>query len=183
MSTNSISHVSPVAATTAREPTVASPATRHAKPPAQTDVRSQPNASIVASNLEVSIRAGNDSLALLYRTAIDRLNEILGPEFGQDAIQAAAGQDNTPEATAARIVSLSTGFFEAYKARNPDQDASAQLSSFMDQIRSGFEQGYEDARGILEGLGVFDGDIAAGIQKTHDLVLKGYADFVATQQG
>src|SRR5689334_22712344 len=35
------------------------------------------NSAIVESSLSVSIESGNQPLALLYRSAIDRLNEIL----------------------------------------------------------------------------------------------------------
>ena len=41
---------------------------------------------------------------------------------------------------------------------------------------SGFEQGFRDAQGILKGLGVLKGDIAAGIDRTYELVMTGYAE-------
>ncbi|MBS1186732.1 MAG: hypothetical protein H6R04_750 [Burkholderiaceae bacterium] len=141
----------------------------------------QLNASIMQASLDVSISSKNEPLALLYRSAIDRLNEVLKPELGENAIQNAASQDNTPEGTAGRIVSLSTGFFEAYKAQHPGEDGASVLQNFMDTIRSGFEKGYKEAVDILKGLQVFEGDIASGIGKTYDLVLQGYADFQQAQ--
>ncbi|UUZ55674.1 DUF5610 domain-containing protein [Massilia sp. H-1] len=58
----------------------------------------------------------NDPLALLLRSAIEGVNEALAPTLGKDAIQnAAATQDNSPEATAGRIVQLSTAFYDAFR--------------------------------------------------------------------
>ncbi len=145
----------------------------------QASLRAEFNASIVQASLDVSISTKNEPLALLYRSAIDSLNELLEPEFGPNAIENAASQDNSAEATAERIVSLSTGFFEAFKAQNPDDENV--LESFMETIRAGFEKGYNEAVEILEGLSVFEGDIAADIQKTYELVMQGYDDFASAR--
>nr|WP_314629418.1 DUF5610 domain-containing protein [uncultured Janthinobacterium sp.] len=139
----------------------------------------QLNASIMQASLNVSIGAENEPLALLYKTAITNINEALKGQYGDDAIQNAASQDNSAEATANRIVSLSTGFFDAFKKQNPDLDDDAALSKFMDTISGGMEKGFKEARDILGGLKVLGGDIAGNIDKTYELVQKGYADFVA----
>ena len=146
-----------------------------------TSARVQSNAAILQASLEVSIRAGNEPMTLLYKSAIDSLNEILAPELGENAIQNAASQDNSPEGTAGRIVALSTGFFEIYQTQHPEKDAATALEDFMTLIRSGFEKGYQEAVDILKSLQVFEGDIAADIEKTHALVEQGYADFEASQ--
>ena len=139
----------------------------------------QLNASIMQASLNVSIGAENEPLALLYKTAITNINEALKGQYGDDAIQNAASQDNSAEATANRIVSLSTGFFDAFKKQNPDLDDDAALSKFMDTISGGMEKGFKEARDILGGLKVLGGDIAGNIDKTYELVQKGYADFIA----
>lgn len=145
--------------------------------------RTQLNAQILQASMDVSIKAGDDSMALLYRTAIDHINELLAPEFGPDALQAAMQQDNSAEATAGRILSAATGFFDAYAARYPDKDAETVLRDFVDLVRGGFEKGYGEAHDILKGLGVLGegSEVAAGIQKTFDLVQKGFDDFLATK--
>lgn len=154
-----------------------------AEPTAQQGTaRSQLNLSIMQASLEVSISAGNSPLSLLFKTAIDRLNEALAPEFGADAIQNALSQDNTPAGTAGRIVALSTGFFEAYKQNHPGEDVATVLKNFMDTIRGGFEKGFKEATDILTGLQVFSGDIASNIGKTYERVQQGYADFEAAQR-
>lgn len=141
--------------------------------------RLQLNASIMQASLNVSIGSENEPLALLYKTAITNINEALKGQYGDDAIQNAASQDNSAEATANRIVSLSTGFFDAFKKQNPDLDDDAALSKFMDTISGGMEKGFKEARDILGGLKVLGGDIAGNIDKTYELVQKGYADFIA----
>jgi hypothetical protein len=140
------------------------------------------NISIVQASLEVSLSTQNEPLALLYKTAITNLNEALQPQFGENAIQNAAGQDNTPDGTAGRIVTLSTAFFESYKGQHSDEDPDTALKNFMDIVRGGMEKGFEEAREILDGLKVLQGDIAGNIDKTYELVMKGYADFEASQK-
>lgn len=139
------------------------------------------NGQILQASLQVSIQSGNDGLALLYRSAIEQLNTALAPELGPNAIQNAMGQDNSAEATASRILSLSTGFFDAYAARYPGKDPEAVAKEFVALIRGGFEKGYGEAKDILTGLNVLgeNSTIASGIAKTYDLVQKGYDDFLA----
>ncbi len=147
------------------------------------EARTQLNASIVKASFEVAINSQNEPLALLLKTAITGINDALKPEFGENAIQNAVGQDNTPEGTAGRIVSLSTGFYEAYKAQHAGEDDATTLKNFMSTIRSGFEKGYKEASDILQGMKVLSGDIASNIGKTYELVQKGYADFEAAHNG
>ena len=146
----------------------------------QAEARSQLNVSIVQASLSVSISSQNEPLALLFKSAIDSLNEVLKPTLGENAIQNAANQDNTPEGTAGRIVSLSTGFFDAFKKQHSGLSDADALKQFMATIRSGFEKGFKEASDILQGLKVLSGDIATNINKTYDLVQKGYADFEAS---
>lgn len=139
----------------------------------------QLNAAILQASMNVSISSQNDPLALVYKSAITSINEALQADFGDDAVQNAASQDNSAEATANRIVSLSTSFFEAFKKQNPGMDNDAALEKFMGTISGGMEKGFSEARDILKGLNVLQGDIAGNIDKTYELVQKGYADFVA----
>ena len=146
------------------------------------EAKTQFNASIVTASFDVAISSGNESLALLYKSAINSINVVLKQDRGDNAIENAFGQDNSAEGTAGRIVSISTGFYEAFKRQHPGEDEADVLSNFMSTIKSGFEQGYKEAADILQGLGVLGGDIKSGIEKTYDLVLQGYADFEAAQR-
>jgi hypothetical protein len=141
-------------------------------------LRKDLNVGILQASMEVSIRSGDQSQALLFRSAIEGINEALAPTLGPDAIQNAMGQDNSAEATAGRIVSMSTAFFDAYAARRPGDDPETVLRDFMDVIRGGFEKGFGEARDILSGLGAFNGAVESDVMKTRELVLQGYDRFM-----
>lgn len=136
------------------------------------------NASLVKAT-QVSIGVKDQSLALLLNTAIDKINEALAPELGEDAIQKVAdsGLDVSPEATAERIVSLSTAFYSAYKEQNPEEDDSVSLENFLDTIGAGIDEGFEQARDVLESMKVLEGDIASNIDETYNLVQDKLAAF------
>jgi hypothetical protein len=167
----------------AAEPTVSreQPAVASTASP-RVQARDQLNAAIVQSSISVAIGSGNEPLALLYKSALTGINEALAPDFGPDAVQKAAGQDNTPEGTAGRIVSLSTAFFDAFKAQHKGEDEGAVLQKFVDTIQGGVDQGFKEARGILGGMKVLQGDIAGNIDKTESLVRQGLADFLKAHQ-
>lgn len=152
-------------------------------PTTAAEQRSQLNAQIVQSSLDVSISSGNDGLALLYRSAIEHLNEQLAPELGPNAIQNAMSQDNSPEGTAGRILSQTLAFFDGYARQHPNKDPEQLLHDFVDTIRGGFEKGYAEAAKILEGLGVMGegSHVAQEIGKTYELVQQGYDDFLQSR--
>lgn len=146
---------------------------------AATRSRLQLNLSIMEASATISIGAQNDPQALLYKSAITGINEALRAELGENAVQNAAKKDNSPEATADRIVGLATGFFEAFKKQQPGMEDDEKLQKFMETVKSGVEQGFKEARDILKGLNVLGGDIATNIDKTYELVMKGFSDFAA----
>jgi hypothetical protein len=129
------------------------------------------NVSILEA-AEANLGARDKPLALTLRAIIDELNTVLEPDLGPNAIDAAveSGLDVSPEATAERIVGLSTAFFPAFREANPDESEQEALVHFMDVIRGGIEQGFAEAREILQGLGVLEGSIADNIDLTYDLV-------------
>jgi len=159
-------------------------------------VKQQFNASILQASLAVSISSQNDPLALVYKSAIENINQILKPQLGDNAIQNAASQDNSPEATAGRILSFIKSAFQMFSlgssaqspggANNTDgsstdgTDQNAAFDNFMSLIQKGVDQGFSEARGILSGLNVLNGDIASNIDKTYDILKKGIADFIAS---
>ena len=150
-------------------------------------LRSEQNARVLQASMDVSIKSANSSLALLYRAAIDRINEELAPELGPNAIGDAAMPVGAPEATAGRILSMSTAFYDVYaaQAKNKDKDAETVARDFVNLIRGGFERGFGEARDILSGLGVLgeDSPIEQGISKTYALVMQGFDDFLASKLG
>lgn len=137
------------------------------------------NSAVVQSSLNVAISAGNEPLALVLKSAITGINEELKAKFGDNAIQNAASLDNTPEGTSERIVSLSTAFYSAFRQQEGLEDNAASREQFIGVIRAGFEKGFEEAKEILDGLKVLKGDVASNIDKTFELVMKGYDAFLA----
>jgi len=138
------------------------------------------NAVILQAQLDVSLSSGNNSLALLYKTALQSLGEALEPTLGADAIeqiQQRGTEYYTPEATAERIVQLSTNFFARYQESHPEQELEQQLDDFLALIGGGVDKGFAEARDILQGLDVLQGGIADNIDKTYELVFAGYDQF------
>lgn len=148
-------------------------------------VQQETNVRILEFSLEVSIRSGDQSQSLLFRTAIENINERLAPELGPDAIQnaAASGEDFSPEAVANRLLSFATGLFDAFATQRSGEDVDQITRDFVDVIREGFERGFGEAREILEGLGVFSGDVESNAMRTFDLFMKGLDDFLAERLG
>jgi len=135
---------------------------------------------VAGSAQAARLSSGDNPLALTYRTALESLNDVLAPELGPNAIQQAydSGLDVSPEATAKRIVSQSTGFFQAYQKQHPDKDAATAAKDFVELIGQGIERGFAEAREILSGLDVLQGEVAANIDRTHDLVQEGLKSFL-----
>jgi hypothetical protein len=140
------------------------------------------NAHLLEMSAEVSLRAGNEPLSVVFSTAIAALNAELGEVTGKEnPLQAAVdeGLDVSPEATAQRIVSMSTKLFAAYLENNPNPDEDQAKAAFIDIIRAGIEKGFEEARSVLDGLQVLQGDIAGNVDKTYSLVQQGLDAFLA----
>lgn len=142
-------------------------------------IKSSTNTAILSASLDVSISTGDKSMQLLYKTAIDNINQILKPEFGDNAIQAKASEDQSPDATAGRIVSLSTAFFDKFMEQRPGVDKATAAQQFRDVLTKGIDQGFSEARNILSGLNVLSGDIAGNVDKTYELVQSKMDEFFA----
>ena len=129
----------------------------------------------------MSVSSGDKPLALLYKTVLEALKEYVEPVLGENAIEDAyeSGLDVSPEATADRIVTQSTAFFSAFAAqdRNKGLSEEEQVDRFLEVIGGGIDQGFKEARDILDSLGVLEGDIASNIDKTYELVQSGLEAF------
>ncbi|WP_417760478.1 DUF5610 domain-containing protein [Shewanella sp.] len=137
------------------------------------------NTAILAAQEDVALSSGNQPLALLYRTAIEAINEELAPSMGENAIQnnATNGVDYSPEATAGRIVDFATQFFSVYQQQNRGLAFEDQLNGFMSVIGGAIDKGFGEAKDILEKLQVLNGDIAAGVDDTYEHVQSGLQAF------
>ncbi len=143
-------------------------------------IKKQNNKAVLQASVSVSVGVGNEPLALLYKTAIKGINDVLKADFGDNAIATAldSGIDASPQATADRIVSMSTAFFTQYQEQNADMSTEEAVKSFVKLIGGGVDQGFSEARDVLKGLKVLDGDIASNIDTTYNLVQKGLQAFV-----
>ncbi len=144
-------------------------------------VKKQLNKSILEASMNVSLSVGDQPMTLLFKTAIEGVNKALEGQLGPDAIQHAYddGLDVSPQATADRIVQMSTAFFGKYQESHPDLSTEDALNSFTKLISGGIDKGFKEARDILGGLNVLkEGNIAANIDATYDLVQKGLQAFV-----
>ena len=141
--------------------------------------RKKLNQAILSSASEVTLSSGNKSLHLLYRSAIESLNKTLEPELGENAIERAAEnpEDFTPENTAERIASFALNFYSAYQDQHPEMSEEEGVNSFIDLMSGAVEKGVNEARGILDGMGVLEGDIAGNIDKTMALVQERFEAF------
>ncbi|MFP8845872.1 DUF5610 domain-containing protein [Shewanella baltica] len=137
------------------------------------------NQAILSAQQDVNIKSGDQSMTLLYRAAIESINKELAPTMGENAIQTAYdnGVDTSPEATADRIVSFATQFFSIHQQQNSGMSLSDQLDSFMGIIGGAIDNGFKEAKDILSGLKVLQGDIADGVDKTYGLVQEGLQAF------
>ena len=137
------------------------------------------NVAILRANERVSLSSNNDSLSLLYKTALEGINAELEPVLGENAAQKVydSGVDTSPDATAERIVAFISGFYSRYKELNPDRSETEQMDSFLKIIGGGIEKGFADAKDILKGLKVYEGEISEGVDKTYAKVMSGLETF------
>jgi len=140
--------------------------------------KKQLNAAILESTINVS--ASDSPQALVLKTALEGINDALKETLGDNAIQTAydSGLDVSPDATAERIVSLSTAFFSSYQQQHPELSQEDAVSNFTALISGGIDQGFSEARDILSGLSVLEGDIATNIDSTYDLVQEKLTAFI-----
>ena len=146
----------------------------------QFDAKQGLNAAILESVKEVDLSTKKEPLSLLYKSAITNINEIISQSTGlENGIEEIVKQeiDTSPEATAERIASKIGDFFKAFMEKNPDIDSEMAFDSFMREVKKGIEQGFEEAREILEGLNVLNGDIESSINQTYDLLQMKLSDY------
>jgi hypothetical protein len=127
-------------------------------------------ASLASSALNPSFKqysAPARSAAEPQQTLANRLAERLGlkpEELGGKA------KDYSPEKVSDRIVNFVAGNL----ARAAKSGASAEeLQNNLQQFRSGVEKGFADARAILDGFGVLNGEVAANIDDTYKRIQDG----------
>ncbi|PCK06963.1 MAG: hypothetical protein COA42_16750 [Alteromonadaceae bacterium] len=171
------------ASSTAAPPESAQPRAEQAQateqPTSAATRKAQTNAATLQAHLEVSVGSKGNPLALVLKAALEGINEALAPTFGDNAAEKIrdSGVDVSAEATADRILTLSTGFFDRYQEQHQDLSLEEQVDSFISLIAGGVDQGFGEAKNILDGLGVLNGDLADNIDRTYSLIQSGFDDF------
>ena len=125
MSASAPAGASVQAADAARQNSAAASRLQRQAPTTESELRKDLHIGILQASRQVSIRSGDQSQALLLRSAIEGIDEALAPTLGPQAIQNSMDQDRSAEATAGRIVSMSTAF-RAAPGRCP-RDRAARL--------------------------------------------------------
>lgn len=137
------------------------------------------NAMIMENQLKLSTGDEDNSMKLLYKAALEGINKELEAEFGPNAAEKVknSGVDTSPQATADRIVGFATAYYQKYSEQYPDMAEEERLDKFLELVGGGVDKGFEDARGILDGLGVLNGKISEDIDSTYALIQDGFAKF------
>lgn len=118
-----------------------------------------------------------NSLSLTARQIVDKINEQLKVAL-PEGVQSLSPEEVTPEATAERIVSGVTAFFEVYAKQNSNLSGDELVDSFISEVTRGVNQGYGDAVKILEGIGAFDVEgVRDGVERTRTLIDEKLATF------
>ena len=104
--------------------------------------------------------------ALLNRQIADKLEQRFKEEGVE--LKGLQAEDFTPEKVSERILGFVSGRILA------EQDNDRQLE-LMEQARQGIEQGFAEARDILDSLDVLNGRVKEEVDSTYDLIQQGLA--------
>lgn len=141
----------------------------------------QRNMMILEANYSVSLNSKDNPNSVLFQRAIDAINKELEPTLGKNAAQNAfdSDVDFSPEATAERIVGFATAFFPLFQQNHEGEGASLeqQLDDFIDLVGGGVDKGFGEAKDILTGLDVFNGEVEENANQTYDLIYEGFDKF------
>jgi len=128
------------------------------------------NGGVIDNNINLSLEDGENTLAFVFKAAVQNINEALEPSLGPNAIQATfdSGAEPTPESTASSIASAATSLFGGFQDSNPELSPEEALSEFTAILRSGIEQGFNEARTVLDNLNGLTEDVSAKIDSTQE---------------
>lgn len=110
------------------------------------------------------------ALSLTAREIVDKINEQIKVSLPA-GVQSLKPEDVTPEATAERIVTGVTAFFDIYAKQHKNLQGEDLVNSFLSEVRKGVDKGYSEAFDILKSLGAFKFEgVQEGIEKTKSLI-------------
>ena len=88
--------------------------------------------------------------------------------------------DFSSEATAQRIFTFSISLFGVYQSQNSDESTESALASFEQLVRDAIDEGFGEARGILDELGRLDEEIAEFMDATYSILDRLLDEFFQT---
>ena len=136
----------------------------------------QATSRLTTAPLDATERQVADALQQAY----DELYERAGKSDYMASI--ADTSDRSAEATAGRILGGITGYiYKAYQLGHPDMTAE-RFDAFQTQVLKGFDQGLNEAKGMIGVAGLLDPEMTRDIGKTEDLVHRGLEDFFAREK-
>ncbi|MBF0622872.1 MAG: DUF5610 domain-containing protein [Magnetococcales bacterium] len=133
---------------------------------------------VVSVTAFVDIERANETM---IDKIVAQLNAHLEESEGFQPIEDLNPADHTPEKTAEFIVASATGFFSAYTENHSDEESQAVLDGFVGLIRGAINEGFRQARSILQGMDVLNGSIKGGVDLTQRLVNEGLDKFYQDQ--
>ena len=89
------------------------------------------------------------------------------PSIGANSV---SPTDFSAEATAERIFTFSISLFAVYQSQNPDDSMEAALTDFEQMVRDAIDEGFGEARSIMEGLDGLTEQIDEFIDQTYAIL-------------
>ncbi len=129
-------------------------------------------ATVQGDKVEISLSANmtvETVNGILNDSVIEQINKAI-QEAGIDLrIEEELESDQSPEATAQRIVEFAAGFLDGFEAQHAGDTALARISGFMTLIRDAIREGFTDARDFLESITKLSDTINENIDLTFEL--------------
>ena len=136
-----------------------------------------------AENLAVADLSPQDARSFSSQLVVERFSlsitmrtqtSVPTPEIDQ-----ISPLDFSAEATAERIFSFSISLFGIYQAQNPDESAESALANFEQLVHDAIDEGFGEARNMLEDLGRLDEQTTEFLDEIHSIVLLLMDEFFA----
>ncbi len=115
-------------------------------------------------SLSIGLMTPEKTQAILNRELADKLEQRFKEE-GID-LKGLRAEDFTPQKVSDRIMNFVSG-------RVLSEQDSEKQQELMQQARAGVEQGFAEARDILDSLSVLNGKVKDDVDKTYDLIQQG----------
>jgi len=127
-----------------------------------------------------------DEVTISQGAQLRVVQETLGIEISREldsslanlgiSLDTASQMDWSSEAVADRIFDFTTGFFETYRAQNPELSDEEAIDGFEKLVRGATQRGYEQAVGVLEGSEISE-EVKPVAGETMEILMKKYDEY------